>query len=135
MAGGEVARVDHAHLRELGRRDVGILITGGEARAERDVNDRIVFLQRLAEQILINTHGNRRRAAKLAAGGNVCENFRRLNVDPVLIALAAHVDKQRGDLNPILCNLFGRKIAGAVGSDLDLHKKAPFMRLRAGRVS
>ena len=46
----------------------------------------------------------------------MCENLRRLNVDPVVVAFATHVHEKRQKQNVVLPKLLGGKITGAVGS-------------------
>ena len=125
LTAGEVAGVDHAYIGQILRRDAGILVRRRKAGADVHMNDAVIFLGQRLKTLAIGSDGHCSRAAQSAARCNVRKNIRRLNGHTIEIALIAHVDEQGKNLNIVLTDQFGGKVAGAVGSNLDSHLVSP----------
>ena len=90
------------------------------------MNHAVVFLGILGEEIFVFTYIEGGGGAQVAAGSHMGKNIRRMDGVPVQELLAVLDDGQAGQGDVVLSDLRGRKVAGAVGNNFDLHKDAPF---------
>ena len=125
LPGRKVAGVDHAHIGQALGRNAGILVRSGKAGADVYMNNAVILFGQCLKPLPVGSDGYRRRAAQGAARCNMGKNICRLNGHAVQKALISLVDEQRKYFNVILPDQFGRKVAGAVGSNFDSHLVRP----------
>ena len=122
VAGGEVLRVDHPDVGKFLGGQAGILIAGGEAGADGDMNDTVVLTGIFGEQLLVLTDVVGGGGAKVAAGSNMGEDVGRGDGSAIRIGLAILDDGQPCKVDIVLRQQFGGQVTGAVGQDLDIHR-------------
>ena len=126
LTGGQILGVDGTNIVEFFGSEAGILIRRGEAGAQIDMDNAVIFRCEGCEEVLIFTDAHGGGAAQVTAGGNMGKNIRGGDGLGVQIGNVI-LDNGQGDGADaeLIQDLLG-KVTGAVGKNLDSHSKTPF---------
>ena len=102
LACGEVAGIHHPDIGKSCCRQTGVLIAGGKAGANGDVDKPVAGPGEPAKKGLIFPHAYRRRGTEAATGGHVAENLLGRDGEAVCIAGSILDDREgsQGDIVP-----------------------------------
>ena len=126
LAAAQVPGVNYPHIWEILGGNKGILVAGGEAGTQADVDVAVAAVRVFPEQLLIDGNTSGGGGAETAAVGNVPENFRRGDGHIVQVLLVLLHHNQGNQINMVLFQQLPGQVAGAVGSDFDVHWTDPF---------
>ena len=126
LAAAQVPGVNHPHIGEILGGDKGVLVAGREAGAQVDVNVALAAVRVFPEQLLINRNASGGGGAQTAAVGYVPENIRWGNGHIVQVFPVLLHHNQGHQIDIVLFQQLPGQVAGAVGSDFDVHWAGPF---------
>ena len=101
LAGGEVLGIDAVDIVEFFRSQTGILVAGGEAGTQVDVDNGIVCLGMGTEHIFVFTDADGCCGTQVTTGGNMIEDFGGGDGDAVLELVIA-LDNSEGDQGDVM---------------------------------
>ena len=126
LTGTDVLAVHHVDILKLACRQLCILVAGRKLAADRNMDDRVIFLGVIFKEIGVFHQIGRRRFGHFAACIHIGEHIRRADGDTVQIAFFPHQDVHGHQSDVPFAQKFFGQVAGAVRSDLDLHVASPF---------
>ena len=133
LAGGEILGVDAADIVKFPGGETGVLVAGGKAGADADVDNAVIAVRILGKGILVEAHAAGCGGAQAAAGSHMGENIGRGDGDTVVEFLLVFHNDEGDQGNVMLLQQLRRQVTGAVGNYFDVHSVTPYWLWRRGR--
>ncbi|MPN18671.1 hypothetical protein SDC9_166034 [bioreactor metagenome] len=122
----QVGGIHHVDAPQFLRRNSGVLMAAGKTGAQIDVDDRVIFLQQFAEQLVVIRRIYRAGGGDVAAGVHMGGNVRRMDVHAVLVDTLAFYNAQRHHRDIVFLQQGDRQVAGAVRGNFNHGRACSF---------